>query len=306
MRLLILISISFLYTNNFAQNIGLPTYDPKLKAQEDSLELIAKNIIEGENEYERAKACFSFIPRLVKALKLKGSFQYPFKDLKTISIQYPPDSSFRIFTWVLEKNNKTYRFYGAIQMNTGEDALKLYPLYDYSDSIQNPLDAELTNESWYGALYYRILQVEHRKTKYYTLLGWDGNTAMSTKKIADVLYFEDDKPIFGAPIFEIKEEGAEETVIKNRMILEYKVNSGVSMNYYPPEDMIIHDFVIAPDEKSKGLQFTYVPDGTYVGYKWKKGIWSYHDRVFNQNINEADNPPVPSPSKEKGLSAPDK
>ncbi|MEX2589153.1 MAG: hypothetical protein WD334_03050 [Chitinophagales bacterium] len=304
-QLAFVILFILVFTGLFAQE-GDIQHDPQLKVREDSLAVIAKQIIEGETEYDRAKACFEFIPKLVKALKIPGSFHYPFEKLQTISILKPEDNSFRIFSWVLQKNNKTFRFYGAIQMNTEDNALQLYPLYDYSDSIQNPMDTVLNNESWYGALYYKILEVKHRKNTYYTLLGWDGNDAMSTKKVADVLYFEDEKPVFGAPVFEIMEEDAEETTIKNRIIVEYKVNSNVSFNYYPPEDMIIHDHVIAPDDKSKGLQFTYVPDGTYVGYKWKKGQWNYVERVFNKNIDKPDDPPVPHPSKEKGLSAPDK
>lgn len=282
-------------------------FHPQLSMYEDSLASIAYTIIEGDTEYDRAKACFQFIPVLVKALKLPNSFNYPFEKLKTISIEKPEDNSFRMFTWVLQMNNKTFRFYGAIQINTEDTQLKLFPLYDYSDSIQNPLDATLSNERWYGALYYKILQVKHRKSTYYTLLGWDGNNAMSRKKIADVLYFDNEgKPVFGAPIFEIKEEDEEETTIKNRIIVEYKVDAGVTFNYYPPEDILIHDHVIAPDEKSKGLKFTYIPDGTYVGYKWKKGKWNFVEKVFNTNIGEFDNPPVPSPTKNKGLIGPDK
>lgn len=302
MRLLVFLISLMLSANLFSQEMAIPN----LKSYEDSLVNIAETMIEGESEYDRAKACFDFIPYLVKALKHENSFYYPFEDLQRVSILTPEDQSFRIFTWVLQKNDKTFRFYGAIQMNTDDGSLKLFPMYDYSDSIQNPLDATLSNERWYGALYYKVLPVKHKKTMYYTLLGWDGNNAMSRKKIADVLHFEDGKPVFGAPIFEIMEEDAEETTFKNRIIVEYKVDAGVTLNYYPPQELIVHDHVVAPDEKSKGLEFTYVPDGTYVGYEWKKGKWSYMEKVFKNNIGEFDNPPVPSPSKDKGLNAPGK
>ena len=39
----------------------------------------------------------------------------------------------------------------------------------------------LSENSWFGALYYKIIPVVKNKT-YYTLLGWDGNDMFSNKK----------------------------------------------------------------------------------------------------------------------------
>ena len=56
-------------------------FDQKLYAYEDSLQKIAIQIRDGETERERAEACFAFIPTLVKALEIPGSFEFPFRNL---------------------------------------------------------------------------------------------------------------------------------------------------------------------------------------------------------------------------------
>ena len=94
----------------------------------------------------------------MKALKTPKSFEYPFPQIERISIQYPQDSSFRIFTWQLFVGKDDYRYYGAIQLNTEE--LKLIPLVDRSYKIENPKHQVLNNRNWYGALYYNIHQFD--------------------------------------------------------------------------------------------------------------------------------------------------
>lgn len=277
----------------------------QFRKHEEELAALSDKIVNDSIENERAKACFDFIPKLVEALKLKNSFDYPFDSLKTISIQYPKDRSFRIFTWQLHRDNGAYRFYGAIQMNSKE--LELFPLFDYSDSLFNPVNEVLTPDTWLGCLYYNIYEVKVKRKKYYTLFGWDGNDLWSTKKVMDILHFEDGKPVFGAPIIEFTDEGEDdaegddkETYTQNRFIIEYRADVAAMLNYVEQEKMIIYDHLISPDEKTEDLSFTYVPDGTYEGFKFEDGKWQHVDKVFHYAINEFDNPPVPFPKEEEG------
>lgn len=271
-----------------------PESQRKFNQHETELVELSNTIVYGLTERERAEACFKFIPKLVEALKTGGSYNYPFDSLKTVSILSPDDNSFRIFTWQLSKDNGTYRFYGAIQMNSPEE-LKLYPLYDYSDSLYSPVDSVLSNEKWYGALYYKVYETKHKKNKYYTLFGWDGNDFWSTKKILDVLHFEDGLPVFGAPLFDVSTD--EEEKIQHRYILEYKKTASVALNYLESEKMIVFDHLSAPEDRLADLKFTYIPDGTYEGFRWKKGKWEFVEKVYHYSIDEFDKPPLPKPLK---------
>ena len=159
----LLIFFIFLAAQASAQ-AGLQSLD-SLKRFERELAAIGFRIVNDSSQDQRADACFKFIPKLVEALKMKGSFEYPFDSLQTVSILNPSDNSFRIFTWQLRWGNGLLRHYGAIQMNT-PGKLTLFPLFDYSDSLENVTNKILDTETWFGALYYNIYEFKNKGKKY--------------------------------------------------------------------------------------------------------------------------------------------
>lgn len=257
---------------------------------EDSLQQISDTILDGAEQGIRQNACYDFIKKLVQTLKVAGSFDYPFDSLTRISILYPDDRSFRIFNWQLPLSSGKQRFFGAIQLNDRKE-LKLYPLYDYSDNMERPSDTITNNERWYGALYYRITEVKGRGKKYYMLFGWDGNNLRSNKKILEVLSFSKDKaPVFGAPVFNFGKESDRNAI--RRLIIEYKEDAQVSLNYDSDLRMITFDHLIPQDASTKDLPYTYVPDGSYEAFEWKRGRWNYISNIFTSTMKEA---PFPNP-----------
>ena len=97
---------------------------------------------------------------LVRALKNKNSFNYPFDSLVTISKLYSPDSLFRIFSWHLVIDDDNVIQHGVIQMKTEDGSLSLFPLFDRSDLIKNIQDSVVDNYAWVGAIYYKIVKTE--------------------------------------------------------------------------------------------------------------------------------------------------
>lgn len=262
---------------------------PLLHEKEDSLKILANKMINALDGVERQDAAMRFIPHLVEALKVPNSFSYPFDSLKEVSIVYPPDSTFRIFTWAITTNNTNFRFYGALQMKTKNGHLKLFPFFDNSEFTVNT-DTITNNKAWFGALYYKILSNTHKGITYYTLFGWHGYQLRSNEKLLDVLTFKDKKPVFGAPVFNFPNDSLHEG-IKNRFILTYKRDGNAGLNYDPDKNMIVYDHLISlnghPEEK-----YTLVPDGTYDGFVWKNGYWVHVSKIYDA-ISEK--PPVPSP-----------
>ena len=80
-----------------------------LPALEDSLAVYAYGVLKDTNENRRFYSCKELILGLKRALIVPNSFDYSFSKLKSVSIQYPQDSSFRIFTWQLYVNKDEYR-----------------------------------------------------------------------------------------------------------------------------------------------------------------------------------------------------
>lgn len=279
-------------THGSAQKSGKDIPDENralLRTYEDSLVIKGDSMIYSTTWETREYACVSFIRTLVRALQVEGSYAYPFDSLRTVSILHAPDGRFRIFTWQLTMDDQTYRYYGTIQMQS--QTLKMYPLIDMSMFIGHPEDTVLDNNNWYGCLYFNISEKKYRKHTYYMLYGWDGNDSFSNKKIVDVLQFDSGgDPVFGAPIFTEKDSDS----TKTRVIIEYKEDATANLNYDPKQKRIVISFLVPENPLSEGIGMTYVPDGTYWGYKFHKGMWQYQDKIFHKTIKS---PPENSPKR---------
>jgi hypothetical protein len=266
----------------------------KIRIIEDSLKVLADVIINDSVQERRKKACYSFIPMFVRALKINNSFYYGFDSIASISKIIPPDSTFRIFTWQLQLRN-AYRYFGVIQMKSS--TLKIFPLVDVGDTMDLHPQDTLTANNWYGALYYNCLPHVINKKTYYTLFGFERGDAITKRKVLDVLWFTDKKePRFGAPLFHKKDSSATKILdTLNRFFIEYKWNASPMMNYDPELDLIVYDHLTPPSDRAKGAYFTYVPDGTYEGWKWMNNHWQWVEKIFTFAIDELDNPPIPAP-----------
>ena len=274
----------------FSNIVKAPYDSTKAQTVADSGDPAALRSLVNYNDSVRLAYCQQFIPALVKTLKTPNSFHYPFDSLKSISILSPADNSFRIFTWTVPLlASSTYRYYGAIQMNSGE--LKLIGLKDKSANAGAAEDKVLDAANWFGALYYKVKQVAHNGKNYYMLFGWDGNNDRSDIKVLEVLHFEDEKAVFGAPIIEVAREG-EELAVKHRYIMEFQDKAIVNMNFDESQGKIIYDHLEPKDEKSRGHYFDYIPDGTYEGLQFVDGIWKYIPKVYHEVLQVA---PVPKP-----------
>lgn len=239
---------------------------------------LGERMILSYDEDERLTSGYHFLKHMNYALRVQGSYYYKFDSLKSVSIIYSPDDAFRIITWNLVLNEERFHYYGVIQLNP-EKTKKLkdttnlrpfYPLIDRSQFIRNALDTTVDNNYWWGATYYKIIPVTYKKQTYYTLLGWNGSTRMSNKKVVESLYFEKNKPYFGAPIFDINLK----KVIK-RMIFEFSNSATMTLRYEDKRGYLIYESVGPTRPQDMGHPETYLPDGSYdyMIFNKKTGIW---------------------------------
>ena len=265
----------------------------KLEMAESSLRETAMLMFLDSTEDARRSALRKFIPELVSTLQIKSSYDYPFDSLRGISIVKPKDNSFRMFTWQFVDNMGNHRYYGAIQLYSDKE-LQLIPLFDASDTMAFQTQQILGSKNWFGATYYKLMEHKVKGKKYYTLFGYDGGDRWTKRKILEVLHFEDQKPVFGAPLFEFVDTTGNVTKL-NRFFLEYKNDATVRLNYNQDRQQIVYDHITPFDERYQGLQFTYIPDGTYEGFEFKKGKWNWVEKIFHYAINHPDKPPMPAP-----------
>ena len=261
----------------------------KMRAKEDTLKDYSFYLNTDSLPADRMISDSSFTKTLVRALQIKNSFYYPFDSVVGISKLYAPDTSFRIFTWVIAFDDYYVRQKGAIQFRTPDGSLKLLPLRDFSEFTTKPLDSVRTRSNWIGAMYYNIIKTQHKGKNYYTLFGFDNNSAMSSMKWIEVLTFnEKNEPIFGGPFFSYEKDTIPKPT-QYRFNIEFKKGARVLVNYIEDLKMILVDHLVSENDDTDN-QWTYIPDGDQEGFKWENGKWVHIDKVFTYKLQDGQAP----------------
>lgn len=287
----------FLCGTGFAQPADQVRSRQQLLQFQDSLVRLSARIYNSGSEPERYNSNYTFIKTLISALKTQRSFNFGFDSLKTVSIQTAPDRRFRIFTWHVQNDDGSYRYYGTIQMNDPDGKLVMHPLVDFSAGFKKPADSVTSPDKWYGAQYYRIIPVTNGvKDPYYILLGWKGNTPTTTKKVIEVLHFSGNKAHFGRQVF----DGDRDNPQGKRVIFEYTRQVSMNLNYDPSKSMIVFDHLAPPDPKLKGKFEFYGPDMSYDAYKLVNGRWKLQEDVEMKNAPTDQDDEFNDPRKLKG------
>ena len=247
---------------------------------EDTLKVMAHTIMNAETETEKRLANTAFITNLTEVLQYEKSFKFPFDSLPTISRILSPDNTFRIFNWLLKKDNGAYEYYAIIHYhNKKRKRYEIIPLVDNSANIRNAEQEDLDAKNWYGGIYYQVVYIKKIGRKYYTLLAWDGNDGYSTKKIIDVMYFSGKNKIkFGLPIFKKNKKESQK-----RVVIEYDAKTSVSVKYQEKEQRIVFNHLVPPKKDLEGLEEYYIPEGTFNSYQYKKGKWLLEEDIDIRN-----------------------
>lgn len=294
----LLFSVAFLTISAAAQKIS-PADLKKLAASEDTLKEYAMYLNTDSLTEDRMISDSIFTKTLVRALQIKNSFYYPFDSVLGVSKLYSPDSLFRVITWNISFDDYYNRQRGAIQMKTADGTLKLFPLRDVSEFTNHAEDSVRTRGNWIGAMYYNMITTQHKGKTFYTLFGFDNNSAQSSMKWIEVLSFNEKKePVFGGPFFSYENDSLPKPT-KYRFGLEFKKDTRVLVNYIPDLEMILVDHLISETDQPE-LAWTFVPDGDQEGFKWENGKWVHIDKVFTYKLQDGQAPVDDPLMDEKG------
>jgi hypothetical protein len=264
-------------------------------AAENNLSLLRDSTIKAENDSIRIAYNNRFTDVFEQALLLPESFEYSFGKLQNIGVLPSPDNKIRLINWNLPMDDGTHVYYCYLQYLPKKGEYKLFKLNDKSADIQGPEYKSLDDKKWFGVLYYEIIPVKEKKNTWYTLLGWDGNDRVTTKKIIDVLYFDNSgKPKFGDDVFELPK------VRKKRIVFEFSAEVVMSLKYHPQKNMIIFDNLSPLNPGLEGQKQFYGPDMTYDALVWEKGKWVYKQDIDVRNNDSRIYNPEPD-STEKGI-----
>jgi hypothetical protein len=264
-----------------------------LEILEDSLVFFADSMYSSPIPESRAEGNEQFIRVMKKFLKMPESFTAENKKLsEKIAILTAPDQAFRIYNWEVIQSSELGRYYGVIQMQDG----RLFPLIDVSDKIiRGAEDSTFSGTRWFGSLYYNIVMKEMGGQKIYFLLGWNGNSLNSERKIVEAFGFNSlGQAQFGAPLFNVIERGKRRNT--NRFVLEYQRGARVSLNIDKDNGQIMMDHCES-QIGDPAKKYTYIPDGTYDGLSWDGSKWNMSENVMDIQDLKQGNAPVDKPIK---------
>jgi hypothetical protein len=259
------------------------------------LEEIGQRMLQDENPDIRHQSQLDFSKLIDSLLQNANFFDWDLGKVKSLSAIASPDREFKLYTWNEPLENGEFRFYGRIFFKPVKgEKLMTVKLEDKHKEISKPKNKKLQPSEWFGAVYYQIVKKSHKRTNYYVLLGWNGNSTLSTMKVIDVLVWnpKTESISLGAPIFT-----GNQTL--HRVIFEYAKQSSMSLKYQDKADRIVFDH-LSPMSLSMKDQFEfYSPDFTYDSYQWKKGKFHFEKNIDarNDGLNEGNQDKKP----EKGL-----
>lgn len=272
------VCILFAALNSQAQQ-RLNTRDAQLNRFQDSLIRLSTQTFSAESNVERFASNAEFVKQLVAALKTPGAFNYGFDSLQNISIVKSPDDAFRIFSWFVPTDSGTYRFFGAIQMHTKDGSLKLFPLVDGTETFKD-VNAITDNKNWFGSRYYQIVPIAGSgKQPLYALLGWKGNNKKTSKKVIEILSFENGLPVFGKPVI----EGEKGSSPKNRIVFEYNKQNSMTLQLDKNTGMIVLDHLAPYNPEMTGNFEYYASDLSFDAYKPAAGKLKLLENVELKN-----------------------
>jgi hypothetical protein len=248
---------------------------------QDSLSLLSSQIWKQKTEKGRLKVSEAFFRKFQTAIESPNYVNNPFDSIKGITRAVSEDAKLILFTWNVPLENGENKYYGFIQVK-GESLLAI-PLRSVDTNLNNFETSQIPPLNWYGALYYKIIDIKLGDHTAYTLLGWDGYTPSSNRKIIDILSFDKSgQALFGMPVFKTDKGN------KYRVVKEYAENSNMVLRYdyqsilvqkgkkTKKENawLIVMDRLVPMDPTMKGITKYYVPSGdTYDGFVFKNNYW---------------------------------
>lgn len=278
-HLLSILFINFLFCS-YALDKGIEI-DTFLVNQELKVNEQLKAVRSAKTDEQRYLENESLKEMIEALIVYPGAFDYPFSSFQTMSTIASPDGAFRLFNWNIEDNDGLNTHYCYLIQPTRQDKPNTLIKFQ-EDKITLPPRPEtmLTPQRWYGALYYNIIPVKKGSKTYYTILGYNGSSKSTNKKIIDVFHFKGKKLRLGLPIFQ--EEAGSKRLLR-RVFFEYsdKVIIGVNMN--ERLNAIVFDHLVPETASLEGMYDYYVPDMSYDAYKWTGSIWQYEEDLVATN-----------------------
>lgn len=246
----------------------------------------------------RNAAADSFLVSLGTILHYPDAMKYEFSGVSNLSIINSEDDQVRLVTYMVPQRGGIYKHFGHLLYLDENDEYHHVPLKD--DAEGNTLYKPLRPNSWYGGLYYGIIEKEVEDRTVYFLLGYRSVNPAIHQKFVDVLDLSDQRVQFGLPVFHVVTfNDIDNNRAPYRLTMSYGTKYSALMQWNEDYEGIVMDHVVPPDASQKGFYMVYGPDFTYDALVWKDEEWHLEKMITFGNEVET---PAPGTNLPTGLS----
>ncbi len=252
-----------------------PSYLELVKAESDLQQLF--NLIYSDTIIDQEPVLEEILQRMSAALELEGAMEYPWHGLERIGVITSDDRRLRVFTWHLEVDPDSFRYFGFMQLAMRRDRIRVVDLVDNGKNQREVFNLDQSTGDWYGKLYYGIITTGNRRQTLYTLLGMDFNNNLTTVKTVEVLEIQRNRPRF------LHERFFNGKDLVDRLVLEYSSQVAISVRWDPDISMITFDHLVPFHPVYSGNYEFYGPDGSYDGLEFSEGVWIYRQDIDARN-----------------------
>ncbi len=255
-----------------------------LKAQQSPKEIsfiledLYKRILNAYTDNERLRLNDSVILLIDSHVASDTVMKHRFSNVRNLGQIDSPDGKLKIVNWNITLRDGSNKYFLYIIRYGGKKGKnRICKLTGESSSKPILTDFIYTRDTWYGAVYYAIQPFKSQKKNCYLLLGIDLGNTIKTRKIIDVLSFNENGEItFGRNCFL---KGSE---MKSREVLEYSSESVVSLRMQSGKAVVfdhLDSFSSGHGDSPENLGA-----GIFIdGYILKKGIWNYTTNIEARN-----------------------
>lgn len=221
----------------------------------------------------------SIVLELKNALKLPGSFEYPFATVKMGKVS-SSDKRVRFYTWNIPYTDGHSDYFGIIQYKPDSKSINLIELHDKSQEISAPEGLTLPADQWYGTLIYDIVVKKSGNQTLYTLLGFANEDLFLSRKTIDILTFDQNgQAWFGKPVFRMRGK------VQSRLLFWYSSKVQMSLKWNERQNMIVFDHLSPSKPIYEGNFRYYGPDLSFDALRFENGFWELTEDVDARNAD---------------------
>ena len=247
------------------------------QAPDDGLVFYADVMRHAEVPEHREWGADNFKQELNKVLTSDGLSKKQLNKLRSwISFLTPSDSAFTIISWQVNGSDTVF-YEGVIQLRSGKTVPLVPKSYDVAESAYDTYDPE----NWLAVHYYDVVRFAENQ---YLLLGYNSSNPVMNMKIAETLTVSDENIQFGHEWFQMDGDPVRPHM-KNRIVLQYDKRSSARMAYDLETKTLFYDHVIPMETMEKKDEISWVPDGSYEGFRLEGNKWMYVEKLFNRQVD---------------------